>query len=66
MAKGGSAPDNSAQIAELDRQKKAAQENADRLATANLEDVNAGRRRQRGKSMLTATSEFGVQDKLGK
>lgn len=66
MAKGGSAPDNSAQIAELERQKKAAQENADRLATANLEETNANRRRQRGKSMLTATSEFGVQDPLGK
>lgn len=65
MAKGGSAPDNSAQLAELDRQKKAAQENADRLASANLDETNATRRKQRGKSLLTATSEFGVQDALG-
>lgn len=66
MAKGGKAPDNSAQIAEMERQTKAAQENADRLAEANLAETSAQRRRQRGKSMLTATSEFGVQDKLGK
>lgn len=66
MAKGGSAPDNSAQIAELERQKTAAQENADRLADQSLADVNAKRRQQRGKSMLTATTEFGVQNALGK
>lgn len=65
MAKGGSAPDNSAQIAELERQKKAAQENSDRLATATLDETNAQRRKQRGKSLLTATSEFGVTDALG-
>lgn len=65
MAKGGKAPDNSAQIAELERQKTVAQENANRLADQNLADVNAQRRRQRGKSLLTATSEFGVKDKLG-
>ena len=65
MAKGGSAPDNSAQMAELERQKKVSQENADRLASQNLADTNAQRRKQRGKSLLTATSEFGVQDKLG-
>lgn len=66
MAKGVSAPDNTAQLAELERQKKAAQENADRLAAANLEDVNATRRRARGKSVLTATSEFGTGAPLGK
>lgn len=66
MAKGGSAPDNSAQLAELERQKKAAQENSDRLAAANLDEVNAQRRRQRGKGVLTATSEFGTGSPLGK
>lgn len=64
MAKGGKAPDNTAQVKELERQQKAAQENADRLAAQGLDETNAARRQKRGKSLLTATSEFGV-DPLG-
>lgn len=63
---GGDKPDNSKQIAELERQKKEAQDNADKIAKQNLNETNAKRRRQRGKSLLIETSEFGVQDKLGK
>lgn len=66
MGKGSSAPDNSAQEAELRRQREEAQANADRLADQRLEETNARRRRQRGKSLLTATSEFGVESNLGK
>lgn len=58
--KGGKAPDNSAQIAELNRQKEESQKTADRLAQANLDAAAAQRRQKRGKSLLTATSEFGT------
>lgn len=63
---GGSAkaPDNSNEMAELERQRKSAQENADRLADQNLAETNAQRRRQRGKSLLIGTSETGT-DSLG-
>lgn len=60
------APDNSAQIKELERQRKEAQNAADQFAQENLDEANARRRRKRGRSLLIATSEFGVKDKLGK
>lgn len=67
MAKGGKAPDNSAQIAELEKQKVAAEENSNRIADKNLQNVNDTRRQKRGKGMLIATGEFGTAtDKLGK
>lgn len=65
MGGGPKAPDNSAQLAELERQKKEAQNNADRLAQDNLDATNAQRRRQRGQSLLLGTSEMGVQNKIG-
>lgn len=65
MGGGPKAQDNSAQLAELEKQKKQAQENADRLAQDNLDATNALRRRQRGQSLLIATSQFGTQTKVG-
>ncbi len=60
------APDNTAQLAELERQRKQAQDSADQTAQQNLDDTNAMRRRKLGKSLLIATSEFGTTDKMGK
>lgn len=65
MGGGPKAQDNSAQLAELEKQKKQAQENADRLAQDSLDATNALRRRQRGQSLLIATSEMGVKNKIG-
>lgn len=66
MGGGPKAPDNSAQLAELERQRKQAEATADKLAQDNLDETNARRRRQYGKSLLIGTSEFGTSDKLGK
>lgn len=66
MGGGPKAPDNSAQLAELERQRKQAQDAADAAAQSNLDETNARRRRQYGKSLLIGTSEFGLSDKLGK
>jgi len=65
MGGGGKVPDNSAQLAELEKQKQQAQDNADRLAQDNLDATNAQRRRQRGLSLLIGTSDLGVQNKIG-
>lgn len=60
------APDNSAAIEAAEKREREAQENADRLARESLNETNARRRQRRGKSLLIATSEMGVQESLGK
>lgn len=63
---GQKAPDNSAQLAELAKQKAQADAAAESVAQQNLDSTNAMRRRKRGQSLLTATNgELGTQTQIG-